>query len=96
VQFLLDITVEVPVDWPEAEREALFAAETVRGRELVDDGTIGHIWRIPGTVRNVSVWNADDPTALHALVMSLPSFRYAKVSVTALATHPLRGGPKNK
>ena len=93
MEFLLDITVDVPAELPDGERKALFDAERVRGRELIEAGAIVHIWRIPGAVRNVSVWEAADATKLHGLVMSLPSFKYAKVSVTPLAVHPLRGGP---
>jgi muconolactone D-isomerase len=93
MEFLLDITVEVPAGLPEAERKALFQEERARGRELLKEGTIVHIWRIPGAVRNVSIWEAPDATELHGLVMSLPSFKYATVSVTPLAIHPLRGGP---
>jgi muconolactone D-isomerase len=93
VEFLVDIAVRIPHDLPAAERDALIAAERERGRALVAGGVIRHIWRIPGALRNVSVWSAADATELHALLGSLPSYPYAEIAVTALAAHPLAGGP---
>jgi muconolactone D-isomerase len=94
VEFLVDITVRLPHDLPARDREALIAAERRVGRELVDGGTIRHIWRIPGALRNVSVWSAEDATALHEALGRLPSYAYAEIAVTALARHPLQGGPE--
>jgi muconolactone D-isomerase len=94
VEFLLDILVRVPRDLPPEQRDALIAAERERGRALVADGTIRHIWRIPGALRNVSVWSAADATALHELLGSLPTYPYCEIAVTALAAHPLSGGPE--
>jgi muconolactone D-isomerase len=93
VDFLVDITVRLPPAIQGDELERLIAAERERGRELVDAGAIKHIWRIPGALRNVSIWSAEDPTALHALLRSLPTYRFTEISVTALAAHPLQGGP---
>jgi muconolactone D-isomerase len=94
VDFLVDIAVRIPADLEAGRREELIAAERVRGRELVDGGVIRHIWRIPGALRNVSVWRAADATQLHALLTSLPSYPYATITVTPLAEHPLMGGPE--
>jgi len=95
MEFLADITVRIPADLPEEERESLIAAERARGRELVAAGTIREIWRVPGAIRNLSVWEAADATELHALLSSLPTFRFAEIVVTPLAAHPLKGGPEN-
>jgi muconolactone D-isomerase len=94
MQFLLDITVSLPSDLPEAQRQALMRAERVRGQELVQAGTIRDIWRIPGALRNVAIWQAPDATELHELITSLPLYRYCHVTVTPLATHPLQAGPE--
>jgi muconolactone D-isomerase len=92
---MVDITVRLPVAMSDAERAALIAAERERGRALVDGGVIRHIWRIPGVLRNVSVWSAADATELHELLGTLPSYRYCEIEVTALAAHPLQGGPES-
>jgi muconolactone D-isomerase len=94
VDFLVDITVRLPPTLAGEERLELIRAERVRGRELIDAGAIQHIWRIPGALRNVSVWRARDATELHELITSIPAYPYAEVHVTALATHPLLGGPE--
>ena len=63
--------------------------EQVRGRELMDEGVIRRIWRIPGRTANVGIWDAANPTALHEALSSLPMFPYIDAKVTPLATHPL-------
>jgi muconolactone D-isomerase len=94
VEFLLDIEVRLPSGMPEAEVAELITAERRRGRELIAADAIRHIWRVPGALRNVSVWAATDATELHELVTSLPLHRYSTVRVTPLARHPLKAnGP---
>lgn len=92
-EFLVRIAVRVPDAMPEGRRTELLAAERVRGRELVDSGTIARIWRIPGAMRNVAIWRAADATELHGLLRSLPFAPWSEIDVTALAEHPLEGGP---
>ena len=75
-----------------SERERLLAAELERGRELHAAGTIVDIWRIPGGLRNVGIWEAADATELHAAISSLPLYPYLDADVTALARHPITGG----
>jgi muconolactone D-isomerase len=94
VDFLIDLTVQMPPSLPEEERLALTRAERVRGQELVQTGAIRDIWRVPGAMRNVAIWQARDATELHELLTSLPLHRYSQVHVTPLAVHPLRGGPE--
>lgn len=89
MEFLVRIEVALPADMPEARRAELTAAERERGRELRRDGTIRRIWRVPGGMRNVGVWEAADATELHAALASLPLFPWIAADVTALAVHPL-------
>jgi muconolactone D-isomerase len=93
MRFLLDIEVRIPHTLALEEVEALVERERERGRELVEAGTIEHIWRVPAAMRNVSIWHAVDATDLHTQVTSLPLYRYATISVIPLADHPLMGGP---
>jgi muconolactone D-isomerase len=51
--------------------------------------SIWAIWRIPGGLRNVGVWQALDATELHELIASLPAYPWLRAEVTALAEHPL-------
>jgi muconolactone D-isomerase len=47
---------------------------SARGRELIEAGAIQHISRIPGALRNVSVWRARDATELHELLTSIAAY----------------------
>lgn len=88
MEFLVEIEIG-PI--PDDVRDEVMAGERRRGRELMDAGTIRRIWRIPGRRANVGVWDAEDATALHAAIASLPAHPWMDVRVTALATHPLEG-----
>ena len=89
MEFLVHITITLPRDMPEAERDLLLAAEHSRGQELRREATISRIWRIPGRYANVGVWRAADATQLHDALTSLPLFEFMDVTVTPLATHRL-------
>ena len=86
----MEIDVRLPGTLAETERAQLLEAELERGRELVDAGVIRAIWRVPGALRNVGVWEAADATELHEHVTSLPLFPWLTAEVTALADHPLQ------
>jgi muconolactone D-isomerase len=91
MEFLIRIDVHLPADLPPAERDDLLRREFQRGQELRADGTIRAIWRIPGALANVAIWEAPDATALHTALTSLPVFPWTEIEVTALARHPLTG-----
>lgn len=96
MEFLVHITVALPADMDDAQRAALLAAERTRGEELVAAGGIQAIWRIPGGLRNVGVWEAADATELHELIASLPLYRWLTAEVTPLAVHPLSRAPRTR
>lgn len=89
MRFLVRLETTLPPEMPEDQRSALLTAETRRGRELVDAGTVEHLWRLPGRLANVGVWAAADPDELHVALSSLPLWRWMSVQVEALASHPL-------
>jgi muconolactone D-isomerase len=89
MEFLVRIKVDLPPEMEAGERSRIREAELARGRELLASGAIESIWRIPGGIENVGVWEADDATALHALLESLPMFPWLTAEVIALARHPL-------
>jgi muconolactone D-isomerase len=90
LKFLVEIDVRLPGTLTQAERAELLAAELERGRELVERGVIAAIWRIPGALRNVGVWEAANATELHEHLTSLPLFPWLTTEVTPLAEHPLQ------
>jgi len=89
MEFLVRLDVALPPDLQGEERDRLLGAETERARALIEEGTIVRIWRLPGRYANVGIWQADDATALHQAISSLPLFPYMDAEVTALARHYL-------
>ena len=86
----MEIDVRLPGTLGEQQRAELLEAELERGRELVEAGVIRAIWRIPGAIRNVGIWETADATELHEQIASLPLFPWLDAEVRPLATHPLQ------
>lgn len=89
----MEFLVTLRQDWP-ALRERpdlaeLIAAERAAGRQLVADGAIVRIWRLPGQRANIGIWSAADATALHAALDGLPLRRWLDAEVVPLARHEL-------
>ena len=89
MEFLVRIEVGIPADLDPDRLAALQQAEAVRARELVAEGTLRRIWRVPGRRASVSLYEAPDASALHAALSSLPLFPYLDIEVQALAVHPV-------
>ena len=92
MEFLVHIEIRLPEAMPEGRRAELAEAERRRGRELIEQGLLVRIWRLPGRTANVSLYRAADATELHAALTSLPLWPYMRVRVEALAVHPLESG----
>lgn len=93
MEFLVHITVNLPPDLPEPRRSELLEGERARGLELIAEGKLVRIWRVPGRLANVSLYRVADATELHAAVTSLPLWPWMDVHVEALAVHPLESAP---
>ncbi len=88
MEFLVRFETSPPADMPGSEREQLRADERARANQLREAGTLLRLWRVPGTRGVVGLWEADDATALHEAIMSLPSSPWFAAAVEPLATHP--------
>ena len=88
MEFLVHIEVRYPADGDPEELKSMLLQERARARELVAEGRIRRLWRIPGRRANWGLWEAPDATALHAALGSLPSWKWIEVEVHALAQHP--------
>ena len=88
MEFLVHIEVRYPADGDPEELGRLVTAERIRGRELVVEGRIRRMWRIPGRTANWGIWEAPDATVLHAALTSLPFFKWLEIEVHPLAQHP--------
>jgi muconolactone D-isomerase len=89
MDFLVQIEVQLPADLEPERRRVLLEAELERGTALAEAGLLRAIWRVPGRLANRAIWSADDATALHEALVSLPLWPYMQVEVTPLARHPL-------
>ena len=88
MEFLVHIEVQYPADGDPDELQRLGTAERIRGKELVAEGRIRRMWRIPGRTANWGIWEAPDATALHAALLSLPFYKWLQIEVHPLAQHP--------
>jgi muconolactone D-isomerase len=93
-RFLVGIVVMLPPDMPADERSALLEREARRAGDLMESGVIRDIWRVPGRLENVGVWEARNATALHEAISSLPVWTWSRVTVTPLANHYLTRDPE--
>jgi muconolactone D-isomerase len=89
----MEFLVTLRQDWPALRERAdladLVAEERRVGRELVAEGAIVRIWRLPGARANVGIWRAADATELVTLLDRLPLRRWMDADVVALAAHEL-------
>jgi muconolactone D-isomerase len=88
VEFLVLIEVRWPPDGDPEEKARLVAAEGDRASELIAEGRIRRLWRIPGRWANYGLWQAADATELHAALSSLPLYAWCDIEVNPLAAHP--------
>jgi muconolactone D-isomerase len=89
VEFLVSMEVEPSVGLARAELLALVPAEREAGRRLVEDGTLSRAWRLPGRWATLLLMSVEDTDHLHDALSTLPLLAHARVTVTALAQHPL-------
>ncbi|MFY1637974.1 muconolactone Delta-isomerase [Solwaraspora sp. WMMB335] len=69
-------------------REELRPAERQVARQLRDAGVLRRLWRVPGTLHAIGLYEAEDATALHDALASLPMFPWLEIEIQPLATHP--------
>jgi muconolactone D-isomerase len=87
VEFLVNIEINWPGDADPDVREEIFQRELARGQELARQGTMKRLWRVPGRWANWGLWEAEDATALHDAVSSLPLWPWMDVTVHPLSQH---------
>lgn len=91
MEFLVRIEVDVAAV-PAEERQRLMAQEREVGAELVREGSLRRMWRVPGRTATVSLWQAADASELHGQLVRLPLFLWMTIDVELLADHALDPG----
>jgi len=89
MEFLVEVTVNVPDGTDQAEVDRRRAAEAVRAKELAAGGHLSRLWRTAGDPRIIAIWRADNETELREKVLgSLPLWPWVTAVITALQPHP--------
>ncbi len=88
MEFLIRTRLTRPESATDDDVAELMAAEKARGDELMDAGVIKRLWRVPGEWGSWVLYEAQDATALHAALTSLPLWKWMQVEVHPLARHP--------
>ena len=86
--FHVRMDVKIPKDLDPEIAARLKAEEKVRAQELMRLGVWRHLWRIVGQYANYSVFDVDNGSDLHDILLSLPLFPYMEIQVTPLCRHP--------
>lgn len=95
-EYLVHIEVNWPPDGDEELKAKLVDAERARAQELIAEGIICRLWRVPGRWANWGVWRAASADELHQALSSLPFFPWLDVEVFPLAVHPSDPGSGKK
>jgi muconolactone D-isomerase len=89
VEFLVRIEQDIPPDMDADRLASVKAAEKERGAQLVAEGKLRRIWRIPGRRAVFGLYEVEGPDELHEVLSSLPLFPWMDMEVIALGTHAL-------
>ena len=81
------IEQQIGSDFDRERLAQLKNAEHARATQLVEQGTLRRIWRIPGRRAVYSLYDVSGPDELHDVLSSLPLFPWMEIEVTALAAH---------
>lgn len=89
MEFLVRFEAKLPESMSEERIKEIKTSERTRAMQLREAGILKRLWRIPGRRGTVGLWEAEDATALHDALSSLPQFPWMDVTqVEPLATHP--------
>lgn len=88
MEFLVAVQTSLPPDMDPDRRAELLAAEAAYAGDLLAQGVIARIWRVPGRTASLGIWVERDATALHERLSGLPLYAWLDITVTPLATHP--------
>lgn len=87
--FKVEMTVNIPFQFPQAEADRLKAAERERAQSLQRSGKWRHIWRVAGQYANVSIFDVESVDELHTLLSTLPLFPFMTITIAPLCRHPV-------
>jgi muconolactone delta-isomerase len=87
-EFLTTFAISIPEGTPGQAVDDAEAREAQRTKELAGQGHLLRLWRLPGQSRALGLWNAGSPTAMQAILKSLPLDPWMTVETIPLSRHP--------
>jgi muconolactone delta-isomerase len=91
MEYLVNMTTQVPDGTSEADVQDIRAREAAHSRELVAQGHLLRLWRPPlqpGEWRTFGLFAADDGAQLEKVLASMPLRVWRTDEVTPLSAHP--------
>jgi muconolactone delta-isomerase len=91
VEYIVTMTTHVPAGTREEDVENIRARETLRARELADEGHLLRLWRPPlqpGEWRTLGLFAAADDSDLDKALASMPLRVWRTDEATPLGAHP--------
>src|SRR3954447_11592581 len=91
VEYIVTMTTHVPAGTHEEDVENIRARETLRARELADEGHLLRLWRPPlqpGEWRTLGLFAAADDSDLDKALASMPLRVWRTDEATPLGAHP--------
>jgi muconolactone D-isomerase len=91
MEFLTNVTIDVPDGTPDATVEKTKKAEAARAAELAAQGHLLRLWRPPlrpGEWRTLALFRADNDQQLKDIIATLPLHIWMTLEVTPLSAHP--------
>ena len=86
--FMVEMDVNIPLDFDADEAARIKAAEKAYSQNLQQTGAWRHIWRKVGLYSNVSIFDVESGAALHEALTGLPLYSFMTIKVTPLCRHP--------
>jgi muconolactone delta-isomerase len=62
--------------------------ESERAAQLAASGNLLRLWRVPGRWENWGLWAAPDDVQLNLILKSLPLYKFMRITVHSLSSHP--------
>jgi muconolactone D-isomerase len=90
MEFLVNIKLRWSDDMDPVLKERIIREERAHAAELIKQGHLVRMWRVPCRFENWGLWRAKNATELHEIITGLPANPWMyDISVLLLAQHPV-------